>query len=118
MEKPYIFPQQPVESKSKPTESACEPNPNSSAHRLTAQYSSSQFEQTWRSCWTASQKDDFPSKNNWLFYNNREFGRTTCKGVGNIVKTASNISEEKKKIEPKESAVHKAAVKIIEEEAK
>ncbi|KAJ8874521.1 hypothetical protein PR048_025381 [Dryococelus australis] len=65
-------------------DSAYEPNPNSSADCLNSQYSSLQLEQMWPSYWTISQKDDFTSKNNWLFYNNGKLGCTTRRGVGSI----------------------------------
>lgn len=96
----------------------------------------------WPDCWTYDQKNDFCLKNEWLSFCRMKLGCTLCRQVGTLgveAKMGMNICKEwannevthsgkdrsqqlaslrKKIFKHKESAAHKAAVKIVAESNK
>ena len=38
----------------------------------------------WPSCWTAEQKTDFCSKNEWLWFKEKKLGCTVCRNLGSL----------------------------------
>lgn len=93
----------------------------------------------WPTCWTLDQRNDFCAKYDWLFIHNTKLGCTPCRKVGYLgveAKMGMKISKEwannqityfgtnrkqqlmslrKKLFDHKETAAHKAALKILAE---